>query len=186
MAERTRWAGLLTLVVLALVGCTASPPVDDARTPVAADGVVREDLSDRFTLTLYPTTVYEDESGTYLSFRATIVNRSSEEYRDFSATVVLDPELDQYLAAGVEPMPVMGVDIFPDGAPELADGTGGRGMELVVDELVSDRAFLADAGLDAGEIHELGEAVTLRLRWDGGEETLSYTAPVVDPDGLLD
>lgn len=148
-------------------------------------GIVHDELSDDFTLTAFPSTVYQDGEDLYLALRATVVNKSSDAYEDFFTTVVFDPELDQFLAAGVEPLPLSKVDLFPVGAPELDEGSGALGTELIVDQLLSSRQFLDEAGLDPDRILDLAENLTLWLRWDGGEETLEYSVPVTDPDNLL-
>lgn len=146
---------------------------------------MHDELSDDFTLTVFPSTVYRDGEDIYLSLRATVVNTSSDAYEDFFTTVVFDPALDQFLAAGVEPLPLSKVDLFPAGAPELEEGSGTLGTELVVDQLLSSQQFLDEAGLDPARILDLAENLTLRLRWVGGEETLEYSVPVIDPDNLL-
>lgn len=54
-----------------------------------------------------------------------------------------------------------------------------------MDQLLSSRQFLDAAGREPARILDLAENLTLRLRWDGGEETLEYSVPVLDPDNLL-
>lgn len=189
--RRSVSGALLFSFVLGLsasAGCAARPaphPDESSSDTETAVGTLYDDLSENFTLTVYPSTVYRDGSTIYVSYRATVVNKSQDSYQDFYPAFVFDPALDQYFAAGVEPVPITEVDLFPTGAAELENGSGGRGVELVFDQLVSDREFLDDAGLDASRILDLGEEVTLWLRWNGGEEKLEYRVPVEDPDNLL-
>lgn len=186
----TRRARLSSLVIaLSLsTGCAVQPgpPDESSSAEQTLPGVVYDRLSDNFTLTVYPTTVHSEASSIYVSYKATVVNKSQDSFPGFYAAFVLDSDLDQYLAAGVAPIPMLKVDLFPAGAAELENGSGGGlGAELTSDQLVSDRAFLDDAELDARRILELGETVTLWLRWNGGEERLEYTTRVLDPDNLL-
>lgn len=178
-------AGIAAVATLA--ACAVPQPMPSfSFTPDDRDvWAVHEDLSENFTLTVYPTTLYRRDSEVMISFRADVDNKSRDRYRDFSSTFVLDPEFDQYLAAGLVSLPTSGVDLFPDGAPELRAGTGGRGIELTFDQIVTDREMLDELGLDPGRVLELAENLTLWLQWRGGEERLEYTAPVQDPDNLL-
>lgn len=183
MRARLAWCTAITLALAA--GCTAGPATDGPSSPAEDVGIVHDELSDDFTLTVFPSTVYRDGEDIYLSLRATVVNKSSDAYEDFFTTVVFDPGLDQFLAAGAEPLPLSKVDLFPVGAPELEEGSGALGTELIVDQLLSSRQFLDEAGLEPARILDLAENLTLTLRWDGREETLEYSVPVTDPDNLL-
>lgn len=181
-------AAVLAVALSALAGCTLVPPPDGDGTSEDGEelaGAVYDELSANFTLTAYPSTVYRDGSDVYVSYRATVVNKFRDSYRDFSSAFILDPGLGRYFAAGVEPVPQTAVDLVPRGAAELGTAQGGLGVDVTSDKLVSDRDSLDEAGLSAGRILDLGEEITLWLRWDGGEEKLTYSAPVLDPDGLL-
>lgn len=177
---------LATLVIAMTVtgGCSEQAGIDDRVAPVDPVGVVYDELSDRFRLTAFPSTVYQDGSDVYVAFHATVVNKSPESFPDFYTTVIFDPELDQYFAAGVDPLPITRVDLFPEGASELDEGMGALGTELLVDQLVSSPTFLDEAGLEPSRVLDLAGHLTLWLRWEGGEETLEYDAPVVDPGNL--
>lgn len=61
---------------------------------------MHDELSDDFTLTAFPSTVYQDGEDIYLSLRATVVNTSSDAYEDFFTTVVFDPNSISSLLPG--------------------------------------------------------------------------------------
>lgn len=157
-------------------------PGDDA----AGDGVLHDDLSGRVAITAYPVTLVEQRGHAYMTFQVKVENVSFENLPEFSATLVLAEELDGYLAAGAESLTGGDFDLVGLDSEELADGSAVHAVVLDVEHRVADDEFLDEAGLDAHRILELAEHVTLELQWRGGQETLEYTAPVLDPDGLLE
>jgi hypothetical protein len=195
--RRIGQAVVLALVVALAGGCTpgATPdpsvatntqPPETSTGGTVPGGVVHEELSDNFRVTVYSTTLYAEGSTVRISYRVEVVNKTQETFHGFYPTVVLDPELDQYLAAGVTPLPISTrLNVYPEGHTDLDDPVGAAGVDIDFDQVVSDRQFLADAGLDVDRLFELGEHVTLWLRWDDGEERLTYSTPVEDPNHLF-
>lgn len=192
--HRRTVAALVTALVgsVGLAGCVRDPaPEEWEPEAVAPTGdsreawAVHEDLSETFVVTVYPTHVRAgDGEGAALSLdhRVVVENVGREELRDVTATLVLDA-LDPYLMWGATSFPMTGVDLAPVGTrPADADAVG---LDAGWDQMLRPLAELEADGLDPAAVLELAEDVTLRLRWAGGEESLRYTAPVLDPDGLL-
>lgn len=186
---------LLVAFVVAACGTGAASgpdieptPLEQASgTPVAdTPWATYEDLGAGFTISVYPVSVGEiEDDGAELQYRIDIT--ATSEFRDFTATLVLDSELDDYLIGGPTGPAFGDFDLFPSDSPELMTIEGAaRGLEATDARTIVEAESLDELGLDPSRIEPLAGAVSLWLRWDGGEELYSYVVPVLDPDGLLD
>ncbi|WP_156165071.1 hypothetical protein [Demequina silvatica] len=161
--QHTRLA-LVGVALATLAGCTGAD--DDAHA---------------FELTDPTVAIVTSDGGTALRISGTVTNVSDEVLDDVAVAVVLDEGLDAYIPAGAATLPVDGVDkIYPADTPSAdVPSDGARGIE------VEDMRHLDGSGDYLAEVVDLAGEVVLKVTWDGGEQTLTATTEVLDPDGLL-
>lgn len=174
----------------AVAGCTAGNNSErKGEVDVGEAWAVHDDLSEHFELTVYPSIVVDrgvdQDSALAVEHRAVLMNTSEETFSNLTVSFVFDPRLDDYFAAGVSPLAPTPIDVYPQSAPEVESGSAAWGVDWDVDHLLRDAELLTEMGHDIRDVPELAENLTLQVTWDGGEELLEYTAPVLDPDGLL-
>ena len=141
------------------------------------DGIVYDDLSDRFTITVYPTKIITENDKKNIVYRISVENKSEEAYKNFNVTIVMNEKLDQYIAAGVFPLPLANFDMA---AKSVTSEDIGKGADVRFQQLLSDEQFMHEAGLKYEDILELGQSFELWLKWDGGEEKYKLTSSVID------
>lgn len=171
ITTRARRAGLWTAVSVLgaalLIGCSAGGSGDV--------GVV--------ALTDDSAEIVATQDGTALRISATVVNVSDDVLDDVVVTIVLDDQLDEHLAGpGAVDVPLLSVDnIYPADTPRSeVPPDGALGIEI------NDSHHLGTPRSDNAEILDLADAVTLKVTWDGGQQVLTFAAPVQDPSGLLE
>ncbi|WP_062292370.1 hypothetical protein [Demequina phytophila] len=150
--------------VAALAGCTGAQGDADA-----------------FELTDPAVAIVATDEGAALRISGTVANTSDDVLDDVAVAVVLDEGLDDYIPAGAATLPVDGVDhIYPADTPRSeVPSDGARGIEL------EDTRHLEGTGDYLNEVADLAGALVVKVTWDGGEQTLTTTTEVLDPDGLL-
>lgn len=172
---------LITLILIGalLAGCQSNnlQTSTDVVEQSFQDGIVYDDLSDRFTITLYPTKLITENGKKNIVYSITVENKSEEEYKNFEISIAMDKSLDQYIGAGVEPFPITHFDMA---AKSDTSEDQGKGADVRFQQLLSDDQFMSEAGIKYQDILELGKNFELLLQWDGGEEKYKLTADVID------
>lgn len=163
------------------IGCSgaASSEVAIYKTGERTDGVSYEELSDRFKIIVYPTLVISEGKEKYIDYQFSLENKSEQAYKNIIITVSMNEKLDQYIAAGVLPLPFSKIDLAAQSAVSLSEGEA-KGVDIDFKQLLSDEQFMCDAGLDYKSILDLGKDFEVWVQWDGGEEKYALSAPVVD------
>lgn len=116
-----------------------------------------------------------------ISWYFTVENASDQTFEAFHALPVLDP----YLASGVViPDDPKGFLVVPEGS-EDSEG-GGRRMEVRNSKLLADRQVLEEMGESVSQILALAENYSIQLRCEGGKELIEMSAPLLDPDRVLE
>lgn len=186
---------LLLSLVLAFSGCgTAKPDSGSAPNPSSAsdssstpfevkpskpDGIIYDDLSENFVFIIYPTQLLIDDGRKNIQYNFEVVNQSDRDYKDFSASVVMNEALDPYLAAGAVPLSFKGVDVAAVNKKDLGTYEC-RGVSVSLQQLLSDEEFMKEAKLDYKEIEPLAKTFDLVLKWNGGTEQHSFTQAVIN------
>ena len=142
----------------------------------------------------YSTEIFAGAEGPELRVTATVTNISDDVLDNFAVTVIHDEALDPYIVGGVVELPALATgSMYPADTPQAEVPTdGARGVDVertsgIVTE-GSDAAKVAGLttnGAILAAVADLAGHVTLKVTWDGGEQILTSTAPVLDPDGLL-
>ena len=142
----------------------------------------------------YSAEIIAGKDGPELRVRATVTNISDEALENFSVAVMYDEALDPYIAGGVVELPAMPMaTLYPEDTPQAEVPTdGARGVDVertsgIVTEGSETAKFagLTTDGAILAAVAALAEHVTLKATWDGGEQILTSTTVVLDPDGLL-
>ncbi|WP_062295881.1 hypothetical protein [Demequina maris] len=159
-----------------------------ARTIVVVGAVVLAGCSsaasdaNAFELTDPTVAIVATDEGPALRIGGTVVNVTDVVLDDVAVAVVLDDALDAYMPAGAATLPVDGVDrIYPADTPrDEVPSEGAVGIEF------EDTRHLDGAGDYLAEVADLADEVVVNVTWDGGEQTITAAAEVLDQDGLLD
>ncbi len=155
-------------------GCNANKEVNDQS---FTNGNVYDDLSERFKITVYPTKLITEDGKKNIVYSLAVDNKSEEAYKNFTLTITMNKDLDQYIAAGVFSFPVANFDMAAKSDP---GNDNGKGAEVEFQQLLSDDQFMSEAGIKYQDILELGKSFELHLKWDGGEEKYQLTSDVID------
>lgn len=174
---------ILTILLASMfTGCTHS--IYDSESPdVSAmsnpDGKIYDKVSDNFIIVLYPTKLIVDEGNKNILYDIEVRNNSNVDYKNFSVSIVMNSELDQYVAAGVAPLEFTGVDVASKSKSNLQPGEC-RGITLKCQQLLSDDQFMKEAGLEYKDIENLAEEFEVLIKWDGGSESYKFTNSVIN------
>ncbi|WP_156160857.1 hypothetical protein [Demequina maris] len=135
-----------------------------------------------FELTDPTVAIVATDDGPALRIAGAVGNVTDDVLNEVAVAVVLDDALDAYIPAGAATLPVDGVDlIYPAGTPrEEVPSDGALGIEF------EDTRHLDGTGDYLVEVADLADEVVVTVTWDGGEQMLTASAEVLDPDGLLD
>ncbi|MBK7820829.1 MAG: hypothetical protein IPJ61_07045 [Tessaracoccus sp.] len=190
--KKLRGSAVIWVVLVALVAaCSpADPYLEDDDPPPAVvsldpdawtGGVVYHEASDWFDITVYPARLVSEEGTKELVYRLEVDTKADRGFDGFYITLLPDPQLDPYLAAGRPLLPLPKFDMVPADAP--TKGSEAKGASAEVRRLLSDEGSMGDAGLEYADIVHIGRNFELWLRWDGGEERLALTTDVIDELG---
>lgn len=178
---------ILALIAAIMMGCqntsehetnfNEQDTKDDVINQGFQDGAVYDDLSDRFTIAVYPTKLITDDGKKNIVYSISVVNKTEEEYNNFVVTIAMNKKLDQYIAAGVNPLPITNFIMAAKSDPSKDKG---KGADVRIQQLLSEEQFMSEAGLKYHDILELGKSFELWLQWDGGEEKYQLSADVID------
>lgn len=173
---------LSILLTSILTGCTNR--LHDGETPNVLtisnpDGKIYNEISDNFIFIVYPTKLIVDEGTKNILFDIEVRNNSNVDYKNFTVSIVMNSELDQYIAAGVAPLEFTGVDVASKSKSNLQPGEC-RGVTLKHQQLLSDDQFMKEAGLEYKDIEKLAEEFEIVVKWDGGSESYSFTNEVIN------
>ncbi len=184
---------ILLLLLILVTGCDNSSLYEandslqetnnDVNDQSFQDGTVYDDLSDRFTITVYPTKLITDDGKKNIVYSITVVNKTEVEYNNFVVTIAMNKKLDQYIAAGVNPLPITSFIMAAKSDPSKDKG---KGADVRFQQFLSDEQFMSEAGLKYDDILELGKSFELWLQWDGGEEKYQLSADVIDETAASD
>lgn len=184
---------ILLLLLILMTGCDNSSLYEandslqetnnDVNDQSFQDGTVYDDLSDRFTITVYPTKLIMDDGKKNIVYSITVMNKTEVEYNNFVVTIAMNKKLDQYIAAGVNPLPITNFIMAAKSNPSKDKG---KGADVRFQQLLSDEQFMSEAGLKYHDILELGKSFELWLQWDGGEEKYQLSADVIDETATPD
>ena len=172
---------ILFLLFCFLSGCGKdSNTISDSNIQLnKSNGTIYDDVSPNFIFTIYPTRLISEDGQKMINYSFEVVNNSEQDYKNFLATVVMNDQLDQYIAAGVAPLEYTGVDIAAKSKTNLAPNEG-RGVALNFKQLLSDEQFMYEAGLNYKDVVSLAEDFQILVKWDGGEETHKFTQVVIN------
>ena len=163
--------------LLTAAGCEARPATPtESGAEVKSDayfydettGKVLTDLSDKFDFKIEQWTLKPDkETGQErLLFGVTIKNKTKTSLDNFSGDIQFDNKLLYLFVTGLtnydqfEP-----VDLIPE--------VTANGVSYSVDISVNTAEQVKENGADKDELLEAAKFVTLKLRWDGGDETVT-------------
>lgn len=95
-------------------------------------GMVLDDVSQRFLITLYPARVIRQADGDFIVYRLCIENRTEAWHRGFRAKVTPDPDLDPCLFFGAIPIEFGPIDLQPKSRlPADCSGHELRGLRFI-------------------------------------------------------
>ena len=137
------------------------------------------DLRNKFAVTVYPTRIITEDGKKNILYSVSVDNESEEVFKNFYGTIVLNEELDQYIATGVVPLPFTKINLVGKSDP-ASEERSGIGVELNFQQILSDEQFMKEAEIDYTDILELGQDFILWLRWDGGEVKFDLTSAIID------
>lgn len=181
-------AVILIVIALVLTGCrnaglnnagVQTEGEESNRTENQTEVVPFTNQSDRFDITVYPTKIITEDGNKNIVYSVSVINKSEEAYKNFYVTIVMNEKLDQYIAAGVYPLPLSKIDLAAKSDPSPTEGEG-KGVDINFQQLLSDEQFMDEADLDYKDILELGKSFELWLKWDGGEEKYMLESDVID------
>lgn len=159
-----RALGLTLLAGAILAGCSTEPIEGTAFELENASG-----------------TIISTDEGPALELSGTVLNTSAAKLDGVELTMVTDESLDSYIPFGTPDFPIGTFDDFypEDTTPSDVPAGGTRGMELHREiPLNTTSSALAEA-------LEQPDVITVKVTWDGFEQTLSF-GMVEDPDGILE
>lgn len=171
------------LIILAILlasiisGCTYDIQKSENQNEIvlsSPDGKIYDKVSDNFIFVVYPTKLIVDEGRKNILYDIEVRNNSNVDYKKLSVSIVMNSELDQYIAAGVAPLEFTGVDVASKSKSILQPGEC-RGITLKFQQLLSDDQFMKEAGLEYKDIEKLAEEFEIVVKWDGGSESYKFT-----------
>lgn len=170
------------LIVVIMTGChnasfQKTTKEDDSQNH--ADSIIYDDLSKRFTITVYPTKIVTEDGHKNIVYSLSVTNKSEEAYKNFIVTIAMSKSLDPYLAAGAVSIPLTKFDMAAKSDLNSAEAEG-KGADIEFQQVLSDEDFMHEAGLKYEDVWKLGQSFELWLQWDGGIEKYELTSDVID------
>lgn len=173
---------LLLSLVWAVAGCGPSNSTGPSSSPAASveikpsnpDGTVYKAVSENFAFVTYPTKLLVQDGQKCIQFHFEVLNKSDEDYKEFSAAVVINEAMDPYLASGITPLEFKEVNMAATGKEKL-ETYECRGVNVTLQQFLS-----TDPDLDVKEVESLAGTFDIRLKWKGGTEEYTFTQPVLN------
>jgi hypothetical protein len=176
MRKRVAVIMVLTALLLAAVGCEAKLSVPtqsgaeekgDAYFYDESSGTVLTDLSDNFDFKIQQWELHPDEETGLerLLFNVSIKNKTNTSLKNFNCDIQFDESMLYLFTPGLtnydQNQPI---DLIPD--------VTGNGASYAVDLSVNADKEIEKIGADKNDLLEKARYVTLKLSWDGEEETV--------------
>jgi len=175
---------IICFLILPLLGCQKEVPsqidTQDSQEPDSRVECILDNISDNFRITLYSTRIITEDGNRNIIYAFLLENSSDKEYKNLSVSVILNSELDQYLAAGTMEFPIATIDLAPQNEALSEDDERSKGVDATLEQILNDDDFMNEAGLKYQDITELGKTFRIKLTWIGGEETLEVESNVID------
>lgn len=188
---RKKVKGVFVFVVFLTVSCLLLPAIpglsaDGAETTPEVEpetmqegGILLDDISGRFLITLYPARVIPEEGGEWIVYRLSVENRTEEVYHGFRALVSFNPELDPYLLTGALHFQTEEMELAKRSDPALEPGLS-KGFDFTIQQSLQRSEIMREMELDRQEILVLGQSLSITLSWLGGEEKHDLRTVVID------
>ncbi len=177
MIKRAGILAILAILMITAIGCEAklSTPTEigaeakaDAYFYDEASGKVLTDLSDRFDFKIEQWALHPDQDTgeERLLFSVSIKNKTKTSLKNFKCDILFDEDMLYLFTTGLtnydQHQPV---DFIPD--------VTANGASYSVDLSVNTDEQVAEFGADKNDLLDKVKNVTLKLSWDGGEETVT-------------